>query len=262
MSCNGHDGIGRRHHDRRLGGFLSWYLILTPRSWRLDGSDGYALLGYFAVITVILCTSQLYRLSERNRQAAAVALAMKEVEQQSLFAREMSHRLKNAMAIVQAMATQTFAKDNPELLKFDGRLRALADANGLLNEHVRQPHAGVAELVQLAIRPFRDHPNRFVTEGPSAIIPDQQVVSMALALHELGTNAVKYGALSTPQGWVSISWVLIEGRIRLEWKEHDGPAVVPPSSAGFGTRLLRRTAMGANLQFEANGLRCLISQRF
>ena len=246
-----------------VGGLLSWYLILTPRSWwLLDGSDGYALLGYFAVITVILCTSQLYRLSERNRQAAALALAMKEVEQQSLFAREMSHRLKNAIAIVQSMATQTFAKDSADLPKFVGRLRALADAHGLLNEHVRQPHASVDELVQLAVRPFKDRSDRFVLNGPPAILPDQQVVSMALALHELGTNAVKYGALSTPQGMITVDWELVEGKVRLRWAEHDGPPVVPPTSSGFGTRLLRRTAMGAQLDFEPSGLVCIISQRF
>jgi two-component sensor histidine kinase len=244
-----------------VGGALSWYLILTPRTWTLLGTGVYALLGYLAVIIIILLTSQMYRLSERNRQAAALALAVREAEHQALFAREMSHRLKNAMAIVQAMANQTFAKGNPELSKFDGRLSTLARAHSLLNEHVRQPHADVRELVQMAITPFHDGAGRFEMEGPAATIPDQLVISLALALHELGTNAVKYGALSTPAGRVSIHWELVDGKLRLEWQEHDGPPVSEPESTGFGTRLLRRTAMGADLKFEPDGLKCVISQR-
>ena len=243
------------------GGLLGWYLFLEPHSWRLQGAEFYSLMGYFAVITVILCTSQLYRMSERERQAAALALALQEAEHQALFAREMSHRLKNAMAIVQAMALQTFARDNPELPKFDGRLRALADAHNLLNEHVSRPSASVREIVETAIRPFSDGGSRFALSGPDATIPDQQVVSLALALHELSTNAVKYGALSTPEGKVTIDWAVAGGKLRLAWKEHDGPKVAKPKSGGFGTRLLGRAAMGAEVQYEPDGVRCVISQR-
>ena len=113
-----------------------------------------------------------------------------------------------------------------------------------------------------AVRPFNDRHSRFTIAGPEATIPDQQVISLALALHELCTNAVKYGALSKPSGRVSIDWTLVDGKLRLEWKEHDGPAVAKPGSSGFGTRLLGRAAMGADVQYEADGLRCVISQRF
>lgn len=244
-----------------VGGILSWYLILTPGTWTLLGPGAYALIGYLAVIIVILMTSQMYRASERARQAAALALARSEAEQQALFAREMSHRLKNAMAIVQAMANQTFDKGNPDLIKFDGRLSALAQAHNLLNEHIRQPSADVRELVELAIMPFQDRAGRFILTGPSTTIPDQLVISLALALHELGTNAVKYGALSTQHGAVTVSWEQTDGKLRLEWQERDGPKVVKPKSTGFGTRLLKRTAMGSDLQFHADGLKCVISQK-
>jgi two-component sensor histidine kinase len=239
------------------GGLLGWYFILTPFSWTLTASNVYALLGYSAVITVILMTSQMYRASERNR----LELAVREAENQALFAREMSHRLKNAMAVVQAMANQTFTKGNPDLAKFDGRLSALAQAHNLLNEHVRQPSADVRELVELAIAPFEDRAGRFTLAGPQATIPDQLVISLALALHELGTNAVKYGALGSASGSVSVQWELVDGKLRLEWHERDGPTVIEPSSTGFGTRLLRRTAMGADLQFHPDGLKCVISQK-
>ena len=189
------------------GGLLTSYYLLDPsNSWRVDGPGFYALLGYFAVTSVILATSQLYRLSEQKRQAAALALARAEADHQRLFAREMAHRLKNAMAIVQAMAGQTFPEGTPEVAKFTGRLQALADAHNLLNEHVKQPTASIDEVVETAIAPFRDRGDRFRLSGPPLPLPDQQVVSLTLALHELGTNAVKYGALADPRGWVSIEW--------------------------------------------------------
>ena len=167
----------------------------------------------------------------------------------------------SAMAIVQAMASQTFANDTPEVAKFDGRLQALADAHNLLNEHVKQPTASVDEVIETAIRPFRDRGDRFRVGGPPLPLPDQQVVSLSLALHELGTNAVKYGALSGANGWISIDWREVDGCIQLDWKEHDGPPVKAPSSKGFGSRLLARSAMGAKLKFERDGLRCTITVR-
>jgi len=269
-----------------VGGVLTWYYLLDPTgTWHVDGQGFYALLGYFTVGMVILATSQLYRLSEQRRQAAALALARAEADHQRLFAREMAHRLKNAMAIVQAMAGQTFREGTPEVGKFTGRLQALADAHNLLNEHVKQPTASVDEVVATAIRPFRDRRDRFRLSGPPLPLPDQQVVSLTLALHELGTNAVKYGALSHERGWVSIEWGADQSpsppsggegwgrggsdelapnapaRLRLEWKEHDGPPVKTPTTKGFGSRLLARAAMGAKVRYETDGLRCTIIVR-
>lgn len=245
-----------------VGGMLTWYFILNPGgSWAIDGHDLYTLLGLFAVTTVILATSQLYRRSEQKRQKVALELAVRDAQHQRLFAREMAHRLKNAMAIVQAMASQTFTRETPEVAKFEGRLTALGNAHNLLNEHVKQPTASIAEVVGTAIAPFDDGAGRFRIGGGPLTLPDQQVVTLSLALHELGTNAVKYGALSSPDGWVSIDWTQAEGRIVLTWKEHSGPAVAAPSSRGFGTRLLARAATGASLSFEPDGLKCTITVR-
>lgn len=243
-----------------VGGILTWYYILNPGgSWEIEGRDRYSLLGFFSIASVILATSQLYRLSEIKRQRAALKLALQEADHQRLFAREMSHRLKNAMAVVQAIATQTFTRETPELTKFEGRLTALADAHNLLNEHIKQPTASVEEVVKTAIRPFEDAISRFRLSGGPVPLPDQQVVSLSLALHELGTNAVKYGALGDPKGWVSISWRANPGQMELEWKEHDGPAVAAPLKTGFGSRLLARKAMRAHMSFEPDGLRCTIT---
>ena len=242
-----------------VGGILTWRYILNPAgSWALDDVDRYSLLGFFAVTCVILATSQLYRRSEARRNKVALELALQEAQHQRLFAREMSHRLKNAMAIVQAVASQTFTRNTPEVSKFEGRLSALANAHNLLNEHVKQPTASVTEVVATAIAAFEDCPDRFRVTGEPLPLPDQKVVSLSLALHELGTNAVKHGALSDPRGWVSIDWGASNGELHLEWKEHDGPAVVAPLSKGFGSRLLARAAMGTTMSFEHDGLRCSI----
>lgn len=236
------------------GGLLTFFLIFPPLgtiNWA--SSNGYTIIGYFSVTSVILATSQLYRRSEQIRQAAALALARQEVEHQSLFAREMSHRLKNAMAIVQSLARQTFNPDIPEVEKFDGRLRALADAHTLLNEHVEQPTASVSEIVAAAVKPFSAL-NRIQMEGPNLTLPAQQVISLALVLHELGTNAVKYGALSGPEGRISIRWKTFEGGIWVDWKEQGGPSVHQPATDGFGSRLLRRAVTGTHVAFEPDGL--------
>lgn len=244
-----------------LGGALSWILVLPPpRAFQLNGANGYDLVGYFGVTSVILCTSQLYRQSEQRRAAAALAMARHEAEHQSLFAREMSHRLKNAMTVVQALGRQTFDQESPQVAKFDGRLKALADAHSLLNEHVKRPTASVQEIVTAAMAPF-DGQDRIRFRGPALQLPAQQVVSLALALHELGTNAVKYGALSEPLGWVSIDWIERDRGLHLDWKEHDGPGVSAPTTSGFGLRLLQRRAMGSDLAFETDGLRCTITLR-
>lgn len=245
-----------------VGALLTWRYLLKPvDSWSIERQDLYVLVGFFLVALVILATSQLYRWSEQRRQKVALELALREAQHQRLFAREMAHRLKNAMAIVQSIASQTFGRDIAEVPKFEGRLKALADAHNLLNEHVKQPTASVAEVVDTAIEPFIDRSDRFRISGAPTAVPDQQVVTLSLALHELGTNAVKYGALGHADGWVSISWTVADSWLKLEWKEHDGPAVETPLTKGFGSRLLARAAMGATLSFEPDGLKCTIRAR-
>ena len=140
------------------------------------------------------------------------------------------------------------------------RTRQFAPGTGGAS-HVCEPTASVSEVIASAIETFNDRPNRFRTSGPDLPLPDQQVVSLALALHELGTNAVKYGALGNEDGWVSIDWTVAAGKVRIDWKENDGPSVRAPSRKGFGSRLLARAAMGTELEFEKDGLRCTITAR-
>ena len=109
----------------------------------------------------------------------------------------------------------------------------------------------------MALEPFANWDERIHISGPPVEIRDQQVVSLALVLHELGTNAVKYGALSNGQGRVEISWSTAGSRdYQLQWKEHGGPPVTSPERNGFGARLLGRQAMKSELAFEPDGVRC------
>jgi two-component sensor histidine kinase len=244
-----------------VGGLLCWFLFLNAYSWSLANEAWIPLIGFSVIATAIITTAKLYRSSERLRFEADSAKLKAEAEDAELFAREMAHRLKNALTIVQSIAFQTIGTESADAGKFAGRLRALADANELLNEHIRKPTAPVSAVVESALAPFRDEHARFQIESVDATIPAQQVVSLALAIHELGTNAVKYGSLSAPGGSVAIRIEELGEGLELSWKEQGGAPVSEPQRSGFGTRLLRRSSANTRLLFEPDGLRCTMSIR-
>jgi two-component system CheB/CheR fusion protein len=117
----------------------------------------------------------------------------------------------------------------------------------------------VKDVLATALEPFGKQ--QFRIECVDAPIPAQQVVSLALAIHELATNAFKYGALSVTAGWIEIHVEDRGDRLCLTWIEHDGPAVNQPEQHGFGSRLLRRAGMNTKLEFEPDGVRCSIGIR-
>lgn len=244
-----------------LGGLLSWYFFFTPYSFELGRDGAIPLVGFVVIATVIITTSHLYRSSERRSHEAELAALNERTEAAELFAREMAHRLKNALAIVQAIAFQTLGDDSADTTKFAARLKALADAHDLLSEHVERPTAEVSAVVALALKPFGAGDDRLRVSSTTTRISAPQVVSLALALHELGTNASKYGAWSEPAGWVSLDISEVGDRIRLDWKEHGGPQVAAPSATGFGLRLLRRVGSDTQLTFAPEGLACLLFLR-
>jgi PAS domain S-box-containing protein len=188
---------------------------------------------------------------------------------QQLLVGEVKHRIKNLLATVQAIARQTL-KGAPveERDAFVARLMALANAQDLLTLE-RWNRAAVDEVVDRALRPFEArHSARFLTKGPQDIWVDAQRASMlTMALHELATNAVKYGALSNGYGVVSLTWE-VKGqeedgqRVHLTWRELGGPLVVPPERKGFGSFLIERALQGgggnARLDYNPNGLICTL----
>jgi two-component sensor histidine kinase len=244
-----------------LGGLLSWYLFFNEYSWSLADDAWIPLLGFTIIAFVIVSSAALHRDSERRSHALEKASAEEQIANSELFAREMAHRLKNSLAIVQSIAFQTFGRDGPEAGVFAARLKALADANELLTEQVDEPEAIAAKVVKAALQPFHLSPEVLEMDCVHASIPARQAISLALALHELATNALKYGALSQPTGRVSLRLEDAGEALKLTWHERGGPVVTAPQKEGFGTRLIRRTGTAAKLSFEPEGLRCSLTLR-
>ena len=184
---------------------------------------------------------------------------------QRLLIHELNHRVKNTLATVQSIAMQslrTVAGDEAFDL-FTSRLMALGGAHDLLNE---QNWEG-ANLNDVVLRMVEVHDRvkdgRFSLQGPSVRLPPNKAVAIAMALHELATNATKYGALSAAGGSVAIRWDLDQGadQLTLSWREEGGPEVRPPERRGFGSRLIERSLAAelggrASMTFAPAGLRC------
>ena len=183
---------------------------------------------------------------------------------QRLLVGELNHRVKNTLAIVQSLSHQTFRPGQPpeESIKaFEGRLQALAGAHNLLTRENWEA-AGITDVVSAALDPFCSD-ERCRVSGPPVRVPPQTAVSLALAIHELATNASKYGALSDGQGRVSVEWRRLEQQLWLEWREEGGPRVSAPTRQGFGTRMLSRAlarelAGTVTLTYDPVGVRCTI----
>ena len=169
-------------------------------------------------------------------------------QRQSLLIHELNHRVKNILAMVQAIAAQTLSNAaTPKAAQqaLDLRLQALARAHDVLTRESWNG-AELTDIIAGAVAPHEPSPGvRFRTAGPPVRLEPKAAVTLAMVLHELATNAVKYGALSTDWGWVSLEWAASpasEGlSLALDWAEHDGPPVKPPRRKGFGARLIARS---------------------
>ncbi len=190
-----------------------------------------------------------------------------------LLIHELNHRVKNTLATVQSIAAQSLrGLDGPEAeaarAAFEARLLALARVHDVLTKE-SWDGAELSAVVADAIRPLDaagDAPSRFRVEGPPLRLSPRLALSIAMALHELGTNAVKYGALSNEAGTIAIAWTLRRGeetQLRLRWEERGGPPVAKPTRTGFGSRLIERSlarelAGEVTLAYEPSGVVCTI----
>jgi PAS domain S-box-containing protein len=190
-------------------------------------------------------------------------------EQHRLVVQELHHRARNLLALVLGIGSATVAQCD-SLRSFWGslkqRLYALAATQQLgADGNI----ADLAGLVDAVLRPFVRRGGGTVTlNGPAVELPGNLVLTLALVVHELATNAVKHGALSVPSGRVEVAWEVAaadgERTLRLEWRERDGPAVSVPARRGFGTRLIHRAAGHeaggrAELDFHPQGVQCRLS---
>jgi two-component system CheB/CheR fusion protein len=236
---------GRLRQRRRDGGRL-W----TESLWRLRNNGGAGQPLSQAVLVV-----------EMNTDVTATVAAER---QRDLLARELSHRVKNTLAVVQGLAHFTLASIDPEVrVRFEERLKSLSTAHDLLLAR-DWLGAGLEQVAWAALATF-DVAQRVTVAGPDVELTPTAAIAYAMALHELATNAVKYGALSAPGGRVTVEWTVYERdeveRIHLFWRESGGPPVTAPKSDGFGFRLVRRalaTELGTpvEIRFEPEGLVC------
>jgi PAS domain S-box-containing protein len=193
-------------------------------------------------------------------------------QRQRLLMDELNHRVKNTLATVQSLATQTArAAPTPSAFRerFEGRLIALSKAHDQLTMH-HWESADLRELLSGSLAPYAGTTlDRVVLRGEDVVLRPRAVLTLAMAVHELTTNAAKYGALSVSGGRVEVQWRPARndnGRshLQIEWIEHGGPRVAEPEQHGFGSKLIEGSIAAelggrARLVFEASGLRCEIS---
>src|SRR5262245_48020791 len=195
-------------------------------------------------------------ITERKRSETQIAI----------LAREAEHRAKNMLATVQA-TVHLSRSDTPDGLKrvIEGRIQALANVHRLFVES-RWTGADLRSLVAQELSPyFREGDGQARIEGPHLTVEPDAAQAIAVTLHELATNAAKYGALSVPEGYVQVEWSrAADGRVVLRWTEANGPAVTPPTHQGFGTRVMEKMItehLGGQIRFawRAQGLACEIT---
>jgi two-component sensor histidine kinase len=199
-----------------------------------------------------------------TRKPVAIAGASRDLTEikraeraQRLLVNELNHRVKNTLATVQSLAFLTL-QDATDVKAarhaLDARIFSLARAHDILTER-SWSGADLADVVARAMAPFAAA--QIAREGPSVEISPKLALALTLALHELATNATKYGALSRPEGRIVVRWAAHKDEIALTWHETGGPPVVAPARRGFGSTLLEQAIVGgsARLDFAPEGVR-------
>jgi two-component sensor histidine kinase len=215
-------------------------------------------VGIAGQAAIALDNARLYEEAQRE-----LAYRRHMEEQQNLLLAELSHRVKNTLAIVQSISTQTLRhSESPQAFHaaFEARLAALSHAHTLLTETNWQG-ASLRALLEQVLQPFGGgRTAQCSLMGEDILIGANEAVAAAMLFHELATNAAKFGALSTPSGQVRIAWQLREepARLSVYWSESGGPPVTPPPGRGFGMRLIEHGASpgSAQVDFRPEGLVC------
>jgi PAS domain S-box-containing protein len=184
-------------------------------------------------------------------------------ERQNLLAREVDHRAKNTLAVVQSILRLSRAESVTDYMSsVEGRVHALSRAHNLLSQS-RWLGVWLHGLIEDELEPYRAA-GKISLNGPEIALRSAAAQSLALAIHELSTNAAKYGALSSLDGRLSVQWALADGNLAIDWQEMDGPAVVEPEKRGFGTNILlgsveKQLNGKVQMDWHSSGLACRIA---
>jgi two-component sensor histidine kinase len=226
---------------------------------RFDARAEAVLIGLAAQAAVAIEAARLH-------EAALYELAERRAgeERQRLLLNELNHRVKNTLAAVQSIAFQTLRSARTPIdfrTAFEARLTALSQTHNLLTERSWK-EASLADILEAEMEPHGPDAGRFLLRpGAEVRLSPKAAVALGMAIHELATNAAKYGALSTARGQVEVKWTVKGQDLRLDWRERGGPAVTPPERRGFGSRLLEQGLVGelsgeVSMRYEPEGLRC------
>lgn len=225
------------------------FMTLALDAKQIVGTICFIVFGAFEIAVAEALRRSVIELEERTQREAELNL-------------ELQHRVNNNLTVIQGLARQTARHaETPEAFyaAFSERLLAISEANQILS----RPGPEVAllpDLADVALKPFKAK-GVIRLEGAACKLPTKVCVPLVLALHELGTNAVKYGALSVPTGCVTVRWSLEADRCHIVWTEEGGPAVAPPTRRGLGSRLL--SAQGGldavSLTFPSTGVVCRVT---
>lgn len=236
-------------------GAIAAFCLFVPPDWAshvFDREQLVSALLFACSSAVIIWAAQSYRsLLSRLRE---------EQERRQLLNYEFAHRIKNTLAIVQAVIGQTLRKQPSAIGKLNARIAALAATNDLL---IKSEWRGayMQEILAGEFAPY--DPARFALSGEDFACPSEIATLLALIFHELITNAAKYGALSVPRGRVALSWTKRRDRVDFDWIESGGPQPAAARSEGFGTNLLRKGLRqfdgSVQMTFAPSGLHCRLS---
>lgn len=229
------------------------FLLLGQRG-APPGAEMVEMLGNVTVLerpfhasTLVNAVRSAMRARHRQREAEAfLEERRRTAEQQSLLIRELHHRVRNMLANIHAMLGAT-ARSSSTIegfaSAFSARIASLAKTQTLLTEDYWQS-AALQQMLRVELEPYQGDGRRIELDGPEIELTADLAIPVGMALHELATNAVKYGSLSVPDGCLKVHWTIEhtgEGRsLRLEWLERGGPPVVPPRRKGFGSVMLER----------------------
>jgi two-component sensor histidine kinase len=234
---------------------VAWWAFLPPR-WTFfitpDWESLIALLIFLATGGLVVWITGAYHRTLRKLRA--------EQQSRELLNRELVHRGRNTIAVAQAVVSQTLRADTSAASAINGRLRALLNTNEILTTSTLQTGL-LRQVIEAEVAPYGLE--RISLSGPPVALQPDLARTLALVIHELATNAAKYGSLSSPTGRLAINWNFDNNAVALTWMECGGPSVLPPAKVGFGTTLIKSLQQSSfsgmvDLDFRPAGLVCSV----